>query len=300
MFILCYLKAQTAVLIQEIHTPQATLHLSLSLSPPLFASDVPRIGSSYLGFVSVLFLFRRLLLSFQDYSKQRVFVFLLNHKERVSRYLLVSCSFLATLVCKSSKMVSLVSRTGRNLQRYREGRRIVVGCVPYRYKNGKHPSCESTNTIDDEGELEILVISSQKGHGMLFPKGGWESDESIEDAAERETEEEAGVRGEVQRKLGEWPFKSRRYNTFYEGVMFPLLVKEQLDQWPEKNHRRRMWMTVAEAREVCQHHWMKEALDRLVKRLMQQPDEEDIVRSPSSSSDEETISEEEIAPCVLL
>ncbi|XP_043696376.1 nudix hydrolase 18, mitochondrial-like [Telopea speciosissima] len=194
-------------------------------------------------------------------------------------------------------MVSLASRTGRNMQRYREGRRIVVGCVPYRYKNGKHPSCDDTNTIDDEGELEILVISSQNGHGMLFPKGGWESDESIEEAALRETEEEAGVRGEVQIKLGEWGFRSKRYNTIYEGVMFPLLVKEELDQWPEKNRRQRKWMTVAEAREVCQHWWMKEALDRLVRRLMQQA-EEDIVISPSCSlSEEETASEEEVDPC---
>ncbi|KAJ4974561.1 hypothetical protein NE237_007735 [Protea cynaroides] len=192
-------------------------------------------------------------------------------------------------------MVSLVSRTGRNLQRYRDGRRIVVGCVPYRYKNGKHPSCDNNNTIDEEDELEILVITSQKGHGMLFPKGGWESDESIEEAALRETEEEAGVRGKVQSKLGEWGFRSKRYNTIYEGIMFPLLVKEQLDQWPEKNRRKREWMTVAEAREACQHWWMKEALDKLVRRLMQQP-EEDMVRSPSTLSEE---SEEEIATCAL-
>lgn len=30
-------------------------------------------------------------------------------------------------------------------------------------------------------------------------------------------------------------------------------------------------MSVEEAREVCQHLWMKEALDRLVKRLASRP-----------------------------
>lgn len=44
----------------------------------------------------------------------------------------------------------------------------------------------------------MLVISAQDGKGMLFPKGGWENDESMEDAAVRETLEEAGVRGIIE------------------------------------------------------------------------------------------------------
>uniref|UniRef100_A0A2N9HB29 Nudix hydrolase domain-containing protein n=1 Tax=Fagus sylvatica TaxID=28930 RepID=A0A2N9HB29_FAGSY len=158
-------------------------------------------------------------------------------------------------------MVCIVSRTGRELQRYNNlGCRQVVGCIPYRYKNG------SDGKISNE--LEVLMISSQKGQGLLFPKGGWELDESVEEAASRESLEEAGVRGNVERKLGKWTFISKRYGKCYEGHMFPLLVKEQLDDlWPEKNVRRRIWMSAAQAREVCQHGWMKEALDVLVDRL---------------------------------
>ncbi|KAK4278036.1 hypothetical protein QN277_015935 [Acacia crassicarpa] len=155
-------------------------------------------------------------------------------------------------------VVALVSRTGRELQRYRKGRRQVVGCIPYRYKMEEQGSIE---------ELEVLVISSQKGKGMLFPKGGWELDESKKEAALRETIEEAGVRGIVGGKLGKWSFKSKTYDTFYEGYMFPLLVQEQLELWPEQNFRQRIWMSVDEAKEVCQHWWMKEALERLVNRL---------------------------------
>ncbi|TKY56692.1 Nudix hydrolase 17 [Spatholobus suberectus] len=158
-------------------------------------------------------------------------------------------------------VVALVSRTGRELQRYRKGRRQVVGCIPYRYKIGDRTSLEAPE------ELEVLVITSQKGKGMLFPKGGWELDESKKDAALRETIEEAGVRGTVEGKLGKWSFKSKTHDTFYEGYMFPLLVQEQLEFWPEQNVRQRIWMSVSEAREVCQHWWMKEALERLVNRL---------------------------------
>ncbi|GFQ06814.1 nudix hydrolase 17 mitochondrial [Phtheirospermum japonicum] len=157
-------------------------------------------------------------------------------------------------------MVALVSRTGRHMQRYNfYGHRQVVGCIPYRYKG---PS-----TVAEE-EIEVLVITSQrKGKGMLFPKGGWEIDESIEAAALRETIEEAGVVGDVENKLGTWNFTSKNNDTSYEGHMFPLLVKEELEVWPEKDVRQRIWISVSEARKVCQYWWMKEALEVFVDRL---------------------------------
>ncbi|KAK0574048.1 hypothetical protein LWI29_017569 [Acer saccharum] len=156
--------------------------------------------------------------------------------------------------------ICLVSRTGRQLQRYDHmGRRQVVGCIPYRYR------IEDDGTISDE--LEVLIITSQKGQGMMFPKGGWELDESKTEAALRESFEEAGVLGNVECELGKWNFLSKSQGTFYEGFMFPLLVKEQLEMWPEKDVRQRIWMSVEDAREVCRHWWMKEALDILVERL---------------------------------
>ncbi|XVF43570.1 hypothetical protein PTKIN_Ptkin02bG0050400 [Pterospermum kingtungense] len=132
-------------------------------------------------------------------------------------------------------MVCLVSRTGRHLQRYDNlGRRQVVGCIPYRYK------FSSDGTLSNE--LEVLVISSQKGQKLMFPKGGWELDESREEAALRESIEEAGVLGNVEGELGKWNFISKRHGLIYEGYMFPLLVKEVLDFWPEKSVRQRAWV----------------------------------------------------------
>ncbi|XP_051144036.1 nudix hydrolase 18, mitochondrial-like [Andrographis paniculata] len=164
-------------------------------------------------------------------------------------------------------MIALVSRTGRHMQRYNFlGHRQVVGCIPYRYKCGN-----GTPHISDEDEIEVLVITSQrKGKGMLFPKGGWEKDESMEDAALRETVEEAGVVGDVEHKLGDWTFSGKNNDMWCESHMFPLLVKEQLELWPEKNSRQRIWVSVREARKVCQYWWMKEALELLVKRLTMQ------------------------------
>ncbi|XP_021292122.1 nudix hydrolase 4-like [Herrania umbratica] len=164
------------------------------------------------------------------------------------------------------KLVSRVSypRTGRQLQRYdKRGFRLVVGCIPYRYRE-----TEEATSIDEV--IEVLVINAQNGQGMLFPKGGWEKDETMEAAAIRETLEEAGVVGNLECKLGKWSYKSKRQSKFHEGHMFPLLVKQELDRWPEENVRNRKWVTVSEAREQCPHLWMREALEELVRRHMQQ------------------------------
>ncbi|KAM7279477.1 hypothetical protein ACFE04_006611 [Oxalis oulophora] len=157
----------------------------------------------------------------------------------------------------------LVSRTGRHLQRYNKGLRQVVGCIPYRYNK----VIKNSSLKNEDQELQVLLISSQKGKGMLFPKGGWELDETKKQAAIRETIEEAGVRGVIKGELGKWNFKSKTHDTCYEGFMFPLLVTEQLDIWPERKFRQRIWMSVPEARKTCQHPWMKEALDVLTNRL---------------------------------
>ncbi|KAJ8771927.1 hypothetical protein K2173_027104 [Erythroxylum novogranatense] len=164
------------------------------------------------------------------------------------------------LPLRLERIDSFGSRTGRQLQRYDKGYRQVVGCIPYRYRKIKELT-DGTCVQD----LEVLVISPQKGPGMLFPKGGWEEDESMEEAALRETKEEAGVVGIVERKLGKWSYSSKRGGKMHDGHMFPLLVQEQLNDWPEKNFRKRQWVTVNEAREVCQQQWMKQALEELVK-----------------------------------
>ncbi|CAN7040937.1 unnamed protein product [Brassica rapa subsp. trilocularis] len=161
----------------------------------------------------------------------------------------------------SKKVISLVSRTGRDLQRYNTtGYRQVVGCIPYRYK--KHGGGR---------EIEVLLISAQKkGKGMLLPKGGWEIDESIEEAALRETIEEAGVTGQLEESLGMWQYKSKRDNMMvHDGYMFPMLVSEQFEIWPESGFRQRKWVCLSEAIELCRNGWMREALEVFINRKCQ-------------------------------
>ncbi|KAJ4720402.1 Nudix hydrolase 16, mitochondrial-like protein [Melia azedarach] len=159
-------------------------------------------------------------------------------------------------------MSDLVARTGRHQQRYENGCRLVAGCIPFRYRDS-----EEIRNDDSAKILEVLMINSTSGPGLLFPKGGWENDETVEEAAVREAIEEAGVRGELMDLLGHYQFKSKTHQDEFspEGLckaaMFALFVNEELESWPEQSTRQRSWLTIPDAVESCRHPWMREALE---------------------------------------
>ncbi|KAL4587335.1 hypothetical protein LXL04_000204 [Taraxacum kok-saghyz] len=164
-------------------------------------------------------------------------------------------------------MSELVARTGRHQQRYEAGCRLIAGCIPFRFR---YPGGSNGNKSDKI--LEVLMINSTSGPGLLFPKGGWENDETVEEAAAREALEEAGVRGELMHFLGHYHFKSKTLQDEFspEGrcraAMFALFVKEELESWPEQSRRVRSWVTVPEAAQCCRHSWMREALENGFKK----------------------------------
>lgn len=90
------------------------------------------------------------------------------------------------------------SRNGRETQRFatdaQTGQllRLTTGCVP----------------IMNDGKI-LLVSSSRKGEWIL-PKGGWESDESMQVSALRETYEEGGILGVIGPKLNGIDFEKAK------------------------------------------------------------------------------------------
>ncbi|GLT81054.1 hypothetical protein SLA2020_524620 [Shorea laevis] len=159
-------------------------------------------------------------------------------------------------------MCDLVARTGRHQQRYEAGCRLVAGCIPFRLR-----CSDESGDADTEKIVELLMINSTSGPGLLFPKGGWENDETVQEAAVREAIEEAGVRGDLMDFLGYYHFKSKTHQDEFspEGLckaaMFALFVKEELESWPEMSTRTRTWLTVPEAMDRCRHSWMRDALE---------------------------------------
>ncbi|KAK8357888.1 hypothetical protein V6Z12_A05G447000 [Gossypium hirsutum] len=158
--------------------------------------------------------------------------------------------------------ILIVARTGRLQQRYENGYRLVAGCIPFRYR-----CLDESHHENSENVVEVLMINSTSGPGLLFPKGGWENDETVEEAAVREAIEEAGVRGDLLDFIGDYNFKSKTHEDEFspEGLckaaMFALLVKEELNSWPEQSTRIRSWLTISQAIQNCRHAWMKEALE---------------------------------------
>ncbi|KAH6683289.1 NUDIX hydrolase domain-like protein [Tricladium varicosporioides] len=128
------------------------------------------------------------------------------------------------------------SRTGRAKQRYASsGERLVAGVVPL-----------------NAAKTHVLLIQSTRRGGWVLPKGGWESDESCTEAAQREAWEEAGIACKIDYDLGQITETRtpkqiskdapKALYQFYEATV----TTEHAD-WPEKHKRDRQWASYAEA-----------------------------------------------------
>lgn len=155
------------------------------------------------------------------------------------------------------------ARQGRQQQRYGQaGERLVAGCIPIRYiENGQGAD-----------GVQVLLVSRRCGKGWSFPKGGWETDEqTAEQAAQRETVEEAGVLGTIEEPLlGAFPFLSQKRCNSKDGqclaYIYVMRVEKQLDVWPEQKERQRCWFSIPEVCDRCGQDWMRQALYVWVKR----------------------------------
>ena len=191
----------------------------------------------------------------------------------------------------------LEARTGRANQRYNAAnQRLVAGCICYRRRISASASAsasastqtdvdvsaggdvgpgESSNGDEQRCDYEVLMLNSKKGprgaddgRDLIFPKGGWETDETSAEAAARESMEEGGVRGRVSTLQNTYEFVSRsRVRAGHDGDeakcvahVFTMEVEEELERWPEERVRTRHWLTPAEAWCRCKHDWMRDAL----------------------------------------
>ncbi|KAL6855018.1 hypothetical protein ACO1O0_006155 [Amphichorda felina] len=144
---------------------------------------------------------------------------------------------------------SMHSRTGRSNQRYNSaGERLVAGVVPL--------------TPDRN---YVLLIQSTRRKGWVLPKGGWESDETCEEAATREAWEEGGISVQIDFALPSIeekraPKSSKERSVYY---FYQTTVLEEFEEWPERHKRERQWFTYTDALKVLEMRpELQEALEK--------------------------------------
>jgi phosphohistidine phosphatase len=109
--------------------------------------------------------------------------------------------------------------------------------------------------------IEIALITTSTGKGWILPKGSVDEGERPREAAIREAEEEAGLRGVVARKrVGR--YHHAKGNSLRRVDVYVMRVTRELEHWLEDKIRRRRWLRAADAADR-----LREELQPLVYRL---------------------------------
>ena len=106
------------------------------------------------------------------------------------------------------------------------------GVVPFRIKGKK--------------KIEILLITSVKRQRWIIPKGYVEFNLSAFESAKKEAFEEAGVLGSNETfELGEFVLQKSFGKCFIK--IFSMEVLKEMNNYPEKEKRKRKWFDINEA-----------------------------------------------------
>jgi len=107
-----------------------------------------------------------------------------------------------------------------------------IGALPYRTGPG--------------GDIEILLVTTRSKKRWIVPKGNPIEGLKAHQVAAREAFEEAGVSGNAfARSVGMFHYTRRRAersDADVEVTVFPILVSEEHDEWPERQQRERRWL----------------------------------------------------------
>ena len=103
----------------------------------------------------------------------------------------------------------------------------------------------------EDGEVEILLITSRETRRWVVPRGNPIAGLSPPLSAAQEAFEEAGIYGDVEiDPLGRYRYDKRRPSGDLDEAeveLYPMRVVEILDDWPEKAQRERRWFSQQEA-----------------------------------------------------
>lgn len=99
--------------------------------------------------------------------------------------------------------------------------------------------------VGDDGQVEILLITTRRNKRYIIPKGWRMKGRSDAEAAAQEAREEAGIVGTVSKHpVGQYFYWKElpRMSIQIRVSVYTLAVSEQLWQWPEQSQRSRIWV----------------------------------------------------------
>ena len=98
---------------------------------------------------------------------------------------------------------------------------------------------------DDDGCLQVLLITSRKRKRWVLPKGVKEPELSMVESAAKEAWEEAGIEGDIEAKpLGTYVY--RKWKGLCSVEVYRMRVRKIHSTWPEQERDRR-WFSPQEA-----------------------------------------------------
>ncbi len=98
--------------------------------------------------------------------------------------------------------------------------------------------------------VRILLVTSLETRRWVLPKGNVEDGLTPRESALREAFEEAGIEGDAAgRRIGAYLYRKddSKGGGLRRVAVFPMQVTRVLDDWPEKDRRRREWMSPEDA-----------------------------------------------------
>lgn len=124
--------------------------------------------------------------------------------------------------------------------------------------------------VDEQGKLEILLITSRERRRWVIPKGNPISSFLNYETAAREAFEEAGIEGGIATDpIGNFRYLKRRRSGVEIPALvtvYPMLVTRQARRWPERGERELRWFVPEEAAEAVEEPELKVIIQSLNRR----------------------------------
>jgi 8-oxo-dGTP pyrophosphatase MutT (NUDIX family) len=137
--------------------------------------------------------------------------------------------------------------------------RLQYGVLPYRFTG--------------INSLEVLLVTTRQTRRWIIAKGWPIKGLKPSKSAAREAYEEAGIRGTIGAKsIGIFSYEkgldTNGVTVPCEVRVFPMIVKRQLDTWPEAREREARWFEPAKALSAIKDKGLRELIEAFVRKMI--------------------------------